>query len=81
MYRGNNKICVDCGSQYCPCHLAYTGDCIKCSLIRGEKTCDCVWQGICVYNEVQHSNEELVNERKEYSCDILEKSEIAENLF
>lgn len=81
MYRGNNKICVDCGSQYCPCHLAYTGDCIKCSLIRGEKTCDCVWQGICVYNEVQHSNEKLVNERKEYSCDILEKGEIAENLF
>ena len=81
MYRGNNKICVDCGSQYCPCHLAYTGDCIKCSLIRGEKTCDCAWQGICVYNEVQHSNEKLVNERKEYSCDILEKSEIAENLF
>ena len=81
MYRGNNKVCVDCGNKYCPCHLAYTGDCIKCSLIRGEKTCDCAWQGICVYNEVQHSNEELVNERKEYSCDILEKSEIADKLF
>ena len=81
MYRVNNKVCVDCGSKYCPCHLAYTGDCIKCSLIRGEKTCDCLWQGICVYNEVKHSNEKLVNERKEYYCNILEKNEIEENLF
>ena len=81
MYRVNNKVCVDCGSKYCPCHLAYTGDCIKCSLIRGEKTCDCLWQGICVYNEVKHSNEKLVNERKEYYCNILEKNEIEESLF
>ena len=81
MYRVNNKVCVDCGSKYCPCHLAYTGDCIKCSLIRGEKTCDCLWQGICVYNEVKRSNEKLVNDRKEYYCNILEKNEIEENLF
>ncbi|MGL5327924.1 MAG: sulfide/dihydroorotate dehydrogenase-like FAD/NAD-binding protein [Peptostreptococcaceae bacterium] len=81
MYRGKNKICIDCGSKYCPCHLAYSGDCIKCSLIRGEKICDCSWQGTCVYNEVKHNMEKLTNQREEYLCEVLEKKEIAQNCF
>lgn len=81
MDRGKNKICIDCGSKYCPCHLAYSGDCIKCSLIRGEKTCDCSWQGICVYNEVKHNAKGLINQREEFLCEILDKKEIAKDSF
>ncbi len=76
-----NKVCVDCGSKYCPCHLAYSGDCIKCSMIRGEKTCDCQWQGVCVYNEVIHNKNDLVQEREEYLCTILDKNEVSDGLF
>lgn len=81
MDKGKNKVCVDCGSKYCPCHLAFSGECIKCSLIRGEKTCDCSWQGVCVYNEVQHNKNQILNNRKEYVCEILEKREIEEDIF
>ncbi len=82
MNKGKNRACIDCGNQYCPCHLAYSGDCIKCSLLRGEKTCDCLWQGICVYNEVQHNKKEsLINERKEYLCEINNKKELEEGIY
>ncbi|WP_122638200.1 hypothetical protein [Romboutsia sp. Marseille-P6047] len=82
MNKGKNRACIDCGSQYCPCHLAYSGDCIKCSLLRGEKTCDCLWQGICVYNEVQHNKKEsLINERKEYLCEINNKEELKDGIY
>lgn len=81
MNRGKNKACVDCGSKYCPCHLAYSGECIKCSLIRGEKTCDCSWQGVCVYNEIHHNKENLINKRDEYECKIYEKKEILKDIF
>ena len=49
MERPNNQFCADAGGKFCPCHLGKSGDCIKCSLIRGEKTCDCKWQGVCIY--------------------------------
>jgi len=76
-----NKVCIDCGSKYCPCHLAYSGDCIKCSMIRGEKICDCQWQGVCIYNEVMHNKKGLVQEREEYLCTILDKNEVLDGLF
>ena len=81
MDKGKNKVCVDCGSKYCPCHLAYSGDCIKCSMIRGDKICDCQWQGVCIYNEVMHNKKELIEERQEYLCNIIEKKEIFNGLF
>ena len=40
--------CVDAGSAYCPCYLAELGECLECSILRGEKECRCRWPGICV---------------------------------
>ncbi|EFL52434.1 conserved hypothetical protein [Solidesulfovibrio fructosivorans JJ]] len=40
--------CVDAGSPYCPCYLADLGECLECSVLRGETTCRCRWPGVCV---------------------------------
>lgn len=79
--RANIQSCADAGSKYCPCHLAYSGDCIKCSLIRGKKTCDCMWQGVCVYNEIQHNQNSQICEREEYLCKITEVKELENNIL
>lgn len=81
MEKSNIQFCADAGGKYCPCHLAYSGDCIKCSLIRGEKVCDCKWQGVCIYNQLQHNKIIGVNERKELLCDVLESKEIETDLY
>lgn len=81
MEKSNIQFCADAGGKYCPCHLAYSGDCIKCSLIRGEKVCDCKWQGVCIYNQLQHNKIIDVNERKELLCDVLESKEIETDLY
>ncbi|RDY24761.1 sulfide/dihydroorotate dehydrogenase-like FAD/NAD-binding protein [Romboutsia maritimum] len=77
----NIQSCADAGSKYCPCHLAYSGDCIKCSLLRGKKTCDCVWQGVCIYSEVQHNKNLSICERQEHLCKIAQVKKIEEDLF
>lgn len=81
MEKSNIQFCADAGGKYCPCHLAYSGDCIKCNLIRGEKVCDCKWQGVCIYNQLQHNKIIGVNERKELLCDVLESKEIETDLY
>lgn len=43
--------CFDAGTRYCPCHLAELGQCVACSLLRGSETCDCGWNGLCIYQE------------------------------
>lgn len=40
--------CVDAGSRYCPCYLAEIGECLECSILRGEKECRCRWAGTCI---------------------------------
>lgn len=79
--RANIQSCADAGSKYCPCHLAYSGDCIKCSLIQGEKSCNCIWQGVCIYNEVKHNQNQGGKEREEYLCKIVKVEEPEENIF
>lgn len=81
MERPNNQFCADAGGKYCPCHLALSGDCIKCSLIRGEKTCECKWQGVCIYNELQHNKILPVEKRKEELCKVIESKEIEKNIY
>lgn len=62
--------CADSGSKYCPCHLAYSNDCIRCNMLNKNKICDCIWQGVCIYNEVNHNKNSPVLQRSEYLCDI-----------
>ena len=71
----------DSGSKYCPCHLAYSKDCIRCNMLNKNETCDCIWQGVCIYNEVNHNKNSKVIERQEYLCDIEAMTSIEENTY
>lgn len=73
--------CADSGSKYCPCHLAYSKDCIRCNMLNKNETCDCIWQGVCIYNEINHNKNLPVMERQEYLCDIENISSIEENTY
>ncbi|HHY92031.1 MAG TPA: hypothetical protein GX511_01660 [Firmicutes bacterium] len=64
--------CVDAGSPYCPCYLAESGECIACSLLRGQDFCQCSWSGVCSYlnyrwagGKIQGRCEELVEVTRE----------------
>ncbi len=81
MKKANIQLCADAGSKYCPCHLAYSGDCIKCPIIRGEKTCDCLWQGVCIYSELKHSKNTPMCERKETLCNIKEVIDLDSDIY
>ncbi|EJO5347234.1 sulfide/dihydroorotate dehydrogenase-like FAD/NAD-binding protein [Clostridium botulinum] len=71
------KDCIDAGSEYCPCHLAETGDCILCSQLSGKKFCDCInWKGVCIYQEFMWNGKKAKEERKTYSGKIIEKHNI-----
>ena len=73
--------CADSGGKYCPCHLAYSNDCIRCNMLNKNETCDCMWQGVCIYNEVTHNKNSPIVERKEYLCDIENMTSVEENTY
>lgn len=41
--------CADAGSEYCPCTLAELGECIECSVLRGENRCLCDYSVSCIF--------------------------------
>ncbi|MGO5064627.1 MULTISPECIES: sulfide/dihydroorotate dehydrogenase-like FAD/NAD-binding protein [unclassified Clostridium] len=71
------KDCIDAGSEYCPCHLAETGDCILCSQLSGKKFCDCInWKGVCIYQEFMWNGKKAKEERENYLGKIIKKDNI-----
>ena len=79
----NEKIdCIDCGSEYCPCHLAESGECLICSQLQGKCFCDCVnWEGVCVYQELFNNGGKARKTRKTYNCTVIKSNLIEENLL
>lgn len=74
--------CIDSGSEYCPCHLAETGDCILCSQLKGRDSCDCTnWKGVCIYQEYIWNGNKAKNQREAYSCTIADKENIDDKLL
>ncbi len=73
--------CIDAGSEYCPCYLAETGDCITCSHLQGKSFCDCNWRGVCIYQEYTCNGERSKPSRQTYESKILEKRMVGENLI
>ena len=72
--------CIDAGTEYCPCYLAETNDCIICSQLQGKEFCDCInWKGVCIYQEYIWNSSKKEDIRKGYSADILEKKLINDN--
>lgn len=69
--------CIDAGSEYCPCHLAEAGECIVCSVIRGESECNCDWTGTCILAQ----NEWLLGNtqrRKSRQSEILSRKDVGQ---
>lgn len=74
--------CIDSGSEYCPCHLAETGDCILCSQLKGKDSCDCTnWKGVCIYQEYIWNGKKAKNQREAYNCTIADKENVDKKLL
>ncbi|MCI9070946.1 sulfide/dihydroorotate dehydrogenase-like FAD/NAD-binding protein [Clostridium sp.] len=66
--------CIDAGSEFCPCHLAESGECILCSQLQGSHFCDCLnWKGVCIYQEFHDNGNKAKEQRKTYTCKVSEK--------
>lgn len=67
----NSVDCIDCGSEYCPCKLAESGQCLICSQCQGKKFCDCLnWKGVCVFQDFHNNNNKAKEGRRTYSCKV-----------
>lgn len=76
------KDCIDAGSEYCPCHLSETGDCILCSQLSGKTFCDCInWKGVCIYQEYILNENKAKEGREECLCKIMKKEMPEDNLY
>ncbi|MGL5379983.1 sulfide/dihydroorotate dehydrogenase-like FAD/NAD-binding protein [Clostridium sp.] len=74
--------CIDAGSEYCPCHLAESGECILCSQLHGSCFCDCSnWKGVCIYQEFKYNGSKAKPGRKTYSCLVKEKTLYQEDVL
>lgn len=66
--------CIDAGTEFCPCHLAESGECILCSQLQGSHFCDCLnWKGVCIYQEFHDNGNKAKEQRKTYNCKVCEK--------
>ena len=66
--------CIDAGTEFCPCHLAESGECILCSQLQGSHFCDCLnWKGVCIYQEFHDNGNKAKEQRKVYKCKVSEK--------
>ena len=75
------KDCIDAGTEYCPCSLAETGDCILCSQLQGKDFCDCInWKGVCIFQEYDWNNNKAKTLRKVSLATIIEKEILNEDL-
>lgn len=75
------RDCIDAGTEFCPCHLAETGDCILCSQLSGKKFCDCInWKGVCIYQEYIWNNSKAKPLRKIFNCKIVNKEIVEKNV-
>lgn len=77
----NHMDCVDSGTENCPCYLAATGDCLICSRLQGKDCCDCIWKGVCIYNEFIQNNKKVNNPRKDFTARIISKKHYLDDLY
>ncbi|MBQ9971954.1 MAG: hypothetical protein IJP24_00385 [Firmicutes bacterium] len=73
--------CIDCGSEFCPCELAESGECLVCSRLSGSGSCNCDWKGICVYNEFVNAGFRAKKRRPEFEAEIVKHDEYESDIF
>lgn len=76
-----NLSCIDAGSEYCPCYLAETNDCIVCSQLNGKSFCDCSWNGVCIYQEYFWCGNKKKDQRAVKEAEIIEKRKVHEEVI
>ena len=70
-----NIDCIDAGTEYCPCKLAESGECLLCSQLHGSTFCDCLnWKGICIYQEFYYNGNKAKEGRKTYNCIVEDRT-------
>ena len=72
--------CIDSGSEYCPCYLAETNDCLVCTHLQGKGFCDCSWSGVCIYQDFFWCGNKIKNSRTESEGLIIDKKMIGEKV-
>lgn len=67
--------CIDLGSEFCPCHLAETNQCLICNNLNKQcQECHCPnWKGVCVYQELSWNNFKAKDGRKYFKCKVIKK--------
>ncbi len=74
--------CIDCGTEYCPCKLAESGECLICSQCQNKNFCDCLnWKGVCVYQEFHNNNNKAKEGRKTFTCIVTKLKNFTDNLM
>ncbi|WP_142415370.1 sulfide/dihydroorotate dehydrogenase-like FAD/NAD-binding protein [Hathewaya massiliensis] len=74
--------CIDAGTEFCPCHLGETGNCIQCNELQKNGECNCTnWKGVCIYQELIWNNGKAKNGRKYFQGIIQDKITANEDLF
>ncbi len=76
MSKRRSLPCFDAGSEYCPCILASLGQCVACSMLRGEDTCDCGWSGTCIFDEFIRNGKMPKPARAEVIGTVRERNDI-----
>jgi NAD(P)H-flavin reductase len=78
-----NKIvtCIDAGSEYCPCYLAESDECITCSQLQGNSFCDCNWSGVCIYQEYAWCGMKKKTPREAIESEIIERKQIGDDVL
>jgi len=74
--------CIDAGTEYCPCKLAESGECLICSQCQGECFCDCLnWKGVCIYQDLYNNGNKAKEGRKTYDCIVKDVVNYENNLI
>lgn len=74
--------CVDAGSEFCPCYLSETGECIICSQLQGQTFCDCSnWKGVCVYQGFVLNKESMKEGRRSFVSKVIDSQKVSENIM
>jgi NAD(P)H-flavin reductase len=71
--------CVDAGSEFCPCYLAETNDCIICSHLQGVDYCNCNWCGTCIYQEYIWNGNKSKIKRVSNKFPVISREKIGDN--
>lgn len=72
-------ICMDRGTEKCPCALLEAGQCYTCSMI-SKGICSCDWQGVCPYTEYMQAGETAVSEKDKRKFSVVKKYDFSSAL-